>query len=131
MYSLASGADNHPNMPRANKPVVVSRYHLEQSVVDYANTFFDFIPFDDCRASEWRTIADAVMVRGETITSKDVQELGPKLRFVGKHGVGTNAIAVKELAAKGIKTMNAPGVNVGHYTSINSSTRREPWQNLP
>ena len=117
-------------MPRANKPVVVSRYHLEQSVVDYANAFFDFIPFDDCRASQWRQIADAVMVRGESITSKDVQDLGPRLKFVGKHGVGTNAIAVKELAVKGIKTMNAPGVNVSHHTIFTLTIRRALWQNL-
>lgn len=52
------------------------------------------------------------MVRSQKLTPEDVASIGPQLRFVGKHGVGVDAIDVKGLKAKGVTVMNTPGVNV-------------------
>ena len=102
-------------MPVNARPTVVCRYPLEQSVVDYGKSLFDFVPHDDPRAAEWKTNADAIMLRTIVLSPKEVPEIGERLKYVGKHGVGTNTIAVKELAERGILTMNSAGVNVGSF----------------
>lgn len=57
-------------------------------------------------------------------SAKEVMDIGSRLKYVGKHGVGTNAIVVAELAQKGILTMNSAGVNVSDVTERASPTLR-------
>jgi lactate dehydrogenase-like 2-hydroxyacid dehydrogenase len=111
-------------MPATTKPVVVALYPLEPALIEYGRTKLDLIPHDDPRAKDWRQIAEGVLVRTVEITKKDVAEIGPKLKFVGKHGVGTNVIAVKELKEKGVLTMNTPGVNVRSASRCTSHSGR-------
>lgn len=99
-------------MPTTTKPVVVALYPLEPSLIEYGRARLDLITYDDPRAKEWKQIAEGVMVRTNAITPKDVVDIGPQLKFVVKHGVGVNVIAVEELKSKGVLVMNTPGVNV-------------------
>jgi lactate dehydrogenase-like 2-hydroxyacid dehydrogenase len=95
------------------KPRVFARYPLDETVEAHARRFFQLTTCDDPAINNWRQEAEAVMVRIESVTEEDAKVVGQQLKFVCKHGVGTDQIAVKALAAKGIVTMNMAGVNVG------------------
>ena len=53
---------------------------------------------------------DAILVGLEQVT-EDIIENAPKLKVIGKHGVGIDNIAVKTAAKREIKVVNAPGTN--------------------
>jgi lactate dehydrogenase-like 2-hydroxyacid dehydrogenase len=104
------------------KPRVFARYPLDDIVEAHARQFFQLTTYDDPNAANWRQEAEAVMVRIESITEEDAKACGPQLKFVCKHGVGTDQIAVQALAARGIMTMNMAGVNVCSFFNGTSNT---------
>lgn len=55
--------------------------------------------------------ADGVIVRSATRITADVMDKAPKLRVIGRAGVGVDNIDVKAATAKGIVVMNAPDGN--------------------
>jgi D-3-phosphoglycerate dehydrogenase / 2-oxoglutarate reductase len=55
--------------------------------------------------------ADALIVRSETLVTRDVLEAGPKLRIVARAGVGVDNIDVESATELGILVLNAPGAN--------------------
>lgn len=97
-----------------HKPRLFARYPLDEVVEAHARRFFQLTTYDDPAIVNWRQEAEAVIVRIESVTEEDVKVIGDQLKFVCKHGVGTDQIAVKALAARGILTMNMAGVNVCH-----------------
>ncbi|WVW86491.1 hypothetical protein I302_108539 [Kwoniella bestiolae CBS 10118] len=101
-----------------HKPRVFCLYPIDDSVREYAEQHFDFTCEPDPKVKSWREEAEAVMVRSNTITPSDVKVLGPAFKFVGKHGVGVDAIAVKELKERGITVMNTPGVNASAVAEL-------------
>ena len=99
-------------MPIATRPRLSSLYKLDDEVRDHAEQYFDLICPGEAGHEHWRTQAEGLMLRGEAITSEDVQQIGDKLKYVSKHGVGVDRLDVKGLRAKGITVTNTPGVNV-------------------
>lgn len=97
-----------------------SLYKLDDSVREHAEKHFDLICPGENGHEHWRSQADGVMLRGETISSEDVQQLGDNLKFVSKHGVGVDRLDIKGLRARGITITNTPGVNVGRINMRNS-----------
>jgi lactate dehydrogenase-like 2-hydroxyacid dehydrogenase len=91
---------------------VYSLYKLDDQVRAHAEAHFDLVSPGDAGWEQWRTEAEGVMLRGETIDAEDVRQIGSKLRFVSKHGVGMDKVDVKGLRARGVTLMNTPGVNV-------------------
>ena len=59
-------------------------------------------------------VADAVamVVRSETKVSKKVLEAAPKLRVVGRAGVGVDNVDVEAATQRGVVVMNSPA---GHH----------------
>lgn len=55
--------------------------------------------------------ADALLVRSKTKVDSDLLELGAKLKFVGRAGVGVDNIDVASASKKGIIVANVPGGN--------------------
>lgn len=55
--------------------------------------------------------ADGLIVRSETKVSSDLMDVLPKLRVIGRAGVGVDNIDVKGATARGIVVMNAPDGN--------------------
>ena len=55
--------------------------------------------------------ADGVIVRSATLITADLMDKAPKLRVIGRAGVGVDNIDVKAATAKGIVVMNAPDGN--------------------
>ncbi|WWC95057.1 hypothetical protein V866_001909 [Kwoniella sp. B9012] len=101
-----------------HKPRVFCLYPVDDSVKEYAERYFDFTCEPNTKVKLWREEAEAVMVRSNKITPEDVKMLGPAFKFVGKHGVGVDAIAVKELKERGIRVMNTPGVNASAVAEL-------------
>ena len=55
--------------------------------------------------------ADALIVRSATKVTAELLERAPKLRVVGRAGVGVDNIDVEEATHRGILVMNTPGGN--------------------
>jgi D-3-phosphoglycerate dehydrogenase len=55
--------------------------------------------------------ADGLVVRSETKVTKDVMDAAPKLRVIGRAGVGVDNIEVAAATTRGIVVMNAPDGN--------------------
>jgi D-3-phosphoglycerate dehydrogenase len=55
--------------------------------------------------------ADALIVRSATRVTSDLLEAGPRLRVVGRAGVGVDNIDVDAATARGVLVMNTPGGN--------------------
>lgn len=55
--------------------------------------------------------ADALLVRSKTKVRADLLDLGKKLKFVGRAGVGVDNIDVAFASKKGIMVVNVPGGN--------------------
>src|SRR5262245_6197281 len=54
---------------------------------------------------------DAMVVRSETKVTQKVMESAPRLRVVGRAGVGTDNVNVEAATQRGIVVMNTPGGN--------------------
>ena len=77
------------------------------------------------------TDADALIVRSATRVTKDLIEHAPKLRVVGRAGVGVDNIALDAATHRGVLVMNTPGgnaVSVAEHTMalLLSLARRVP-----
>ena len=60
-----------------------------------------------------RTIAryDGIIVRSATKITKDVLESAPRLKVIGRAGIGLDNIDVSAASRKGVVVMNTPGAN--------------------
>ena len=54
---------------------------------------------------------DAMVVRSETKVTRKLMEAAPKLRVVGRAGVGVDNVDVEAATARGVVVMNTPGGN--------------------
>lgn len=59
--------------------------------------------------------ADAILVRSSDLHAL---ELGPRLKAIGRAGVGTNNIPVAEVSRRGIPVFNAPGANANAVAEL-------------
>ncbi|MCI0541026.1 MAG: phosphoglycerate dehydrogenase, partial [Verrucomicrobiales bacterium] len=66
-----------------------------------------------CEAELLPLVADveAMVVRSETKVTRNVMEAAPRLRVVGRAGVGTDNVDVESATQRGIVVMNTPGGN--------------------
>src|ERR1043165_7464442 len=55
--------------------------------------------------------AEAMIVRSETKVTRKVMEAAPKLRVVGRAGVGVDNVDVDAATERGVAVMNTPGGN--------------------
>ena len=55
--------------------------------------------------------AEAIVVRSETKISQKVLDAAPKLRVVGRAGVGVDNVDVEAATKRGVVVMNTPGGN--------------------
>ena len=95
----------------SSKIRVYSLYPLADSIKTTAAQHFQLICPDDEGHDAWRDDAEGIMVRSTPITVEDVAAL-KKCRYIAKHGVGTDRLALKALKAKDIVVMNTAGINV-------------------
>jgi D-3-phosphoglycerate dehydrogenase / 2-oxoglutarate reductase len=87
--------------------------------------------------------ADALVVRSAVQVTADVLAKAPKLRVIGRAGVGTDNVDLEAATAAGVLVMNTPGGNAAsvaehavalmlamarHIPQANSSTRSGKWE---
>ncbi len=59
----------------------------------------------------WAAEADALVVRSETKVSRTLMEAAPRLKVVGRAGVGVDNVDVEAATQRGVVVMNTPGGN--------------------
>src|SRR5213080_2614351 len=87
--------------------------------------------------------ADALLVRSAVQVTKDVLAKAPKLRVIGRAGVGVDNVDLEAATAAGVLVMNTPGGNAisvaGHTLALmlamarhipqaNASTKSGKWE---
>lgn len=75
---------------------------------------FDVISVDDSSSEEFVSElagADALIVRSATKVTRDMLSLGPRLKAVGRAGVGVDNVDIPAATEKGVAVFNAPGGN--------------------
>jgi len=87
--------------------------------------------------------ADALLVRSAVQVTKEVLAQAPKLRVIGRAGVGVDNVDLEAATAAGVLVMNTPGGNAisvaehtlalmlamaRHVTQANASTRGGKWE---
>lgn len=92
------------------KPTVYLLDTFHPTALALATSLFDCIHPGDPRHASWREDARYLLVRGSYVTAEDIAS-APKLKAIGKQGVGTDKIDAAACAARGIKILNTPGVN--------------------
>ena len=87
-------------------------------IADSAAAFLrDHAAVLDPPASGWEARADAVIVRASRVDAAAIAA-APRLRVIGKHGVGTDNIALDAAAARGITVCNTPAANAGAVAEL-------------
>lgn len=76
----------------------------------------DVVLWDDPACGDWAE-AEGVIVRAATVTREQI-DAAPKLKVIGKHGIGVNAIDVDAAAAKGITVVYTPTANVNSVAEL-------------
>ncbi|PCD38511.1 hypothetical protein AU210_006985 [Fusarium oxysporum f. sp. radicis-cucumerinum] len=99
-----------PMADSATKPelYILSDFHPE--AVKYAQESFDCILYGDPRTENWHSHATAILIKDYYITEDDLAS-APKLRVIGKQGVGLDKIDVEACKRHNVKVCNTPGVN--------------------
>jgi D-3-phosphoglycerate dehydrogenase len=99
----------------ANKTVVVlDPYHKDAIAMLLSTPELDVVLPDDPRKSQWREIADGVILRSNTrLTAEDFStaSASKKLQVVVKQGVGVDNIDLEGAKAAGIAVHNTPALN--------------------
>ena len=87
--------------------------------------------------------AEAILIRSAVKITKEIFELAPKLRVIGRAGVGVDNVDCDEATARGVVVMNTPGgnaISVAEHTlafilslarsvpSANASTKSGKWE---
>src|ERR1700759_5757815 len=67
------------------------------------------------------TDADAIVVRSATFVDGPMMEKAPKLRVIGRAGVGVDNVDLDSATRRGIVVMNTPGGNAGSDAVPSSS----------
>ena len=110
---MAPSAVTPPTTPSSSPPHKPTVYVLDAfhpTALSLANTLFNCIHPSDPQYSSWRENARYLLVRGSCVTAEDIAS-APRLKAIGKQGVGTDKIDAAACRARGIKILNTPGVN--------------------
>lgn len=99
-----------PSSSPSNKPTVYLLDSFHPHALSLANTLFNCILPSDPQHGSWRQNARYLLVRGSFVTAEDIAS-APRLKAIGKQGVGIEKIDAAACQARGIKVLNTPGVN--------------------
>ena len=92
------------------KVFVRAPIHEDAVALLRADSRIETITWDQPEAANWEEEADAVILRGTNISGEEIQRAA-KLKVIGRHGAGVDAVDLSAAEAKGIKVMNTPFEN--------------------
>lgn len=84
---------------------------IHQAAVDRLRSETGVVLWDDPAIGNWLDEADAIIVRTFQVRAPDIAR-GKKLKAVGKHGIGVDAIDVADARKAGIEVVYTPYENV-------------------
>ncbi|EUC32880.1 hypothetical protein COCCADRAFT_97509 [Bipolaris zeicola 26-R-13] len=99
-----------PSAGKEAKPTVYLLDTFHPTAVKHAQSLFDAVLPDDSRHAEWREKAEYLLIRSSYLTADDVKS-APRLKALGKQGVGIDKIDAAACRERDIKIFNTPGVN--------------------
>jgi D-3-phosphoglycerate dehydrogenase len=76
----------------------------------------DVLTWDDPRSADWSQ-ADAVIVRAAQVTRAQIAA-APRLRVIGKHGIGVNAIDLDAARERGVRVVYTPTASVNSVAEL-------------
>lgn len=100
-----------------NRPIVYVLDKFHPDAITYCQERFRTILPGDKGHSTWRDNAEYLLIRSSHLTAEDVAA-SPRLKAIGKQGVGIDKIDAKACAARDIKIFNTPGVNAQAVAEI-------------
>ncbi|WP_151550114.1 MULTISPECIES: phosphoglycerate dehydrogenase [Corynebacterium] len=119
-------------MTETTRPVVLIADKLAQSTVDALGDAVEVRWVDGPNRPELLAAvadADALLVRSATTVDKEVLDAAPKLKIVGRAGVGLDNVDIDAATEQGVMVANAPTSNIHsaceHAISLLLSTARQ------
>jgi D-3-phosphoglycerate dehydrogenase len=76
----------------------------------------DVLTWDDPGSTDWSQ-ADAVIVRAAVVTRSRIMA-APRLKVIGKHGIGVNAIDVEAARERGVQVVYTPTANINSVAEL-------------
>ncbi|WP_066527067.1 phosphoglycerate dehydrogenase [Corynebacterium bouchesdurhonense] len=114
------------------KPVVLIADKLAQSTVDALGDAVEVKWVDGPNRAELLAAvpeADALLVRSATTVDREVIEAAPKLKIIGRAGVGLDNVDIPAATERGVMVANAPTSNIHsaceHAIALLLSTARQ------
>lgn len=92
------------------KVFVRSPIHPDAVALLRADPRVETVTWDDPAAGEWEKEADAVILRGMNISGDEIRRAA-RLKVIGRHGAGVDAVDMEAAKDKGIAVMNTPFEN--------------------
>ncbi|NLF91461.1 MAG: phosphoglycerate dehydrogenase, partial [Corynebacterium marinum] len=115
-----------------SKPVVLIADKLAPSTVDALGDAVEVRWVDGPNTPELLAAvpeADALLVRSATTVTREVLEAAPKLKIVGRAGVGLDNVDIDAATERGVMVVNAPTSNIHsaaeHAVPLLLSTARQ------
>ncbi|MFN9991952.1 MAG: NAD(P)-dependent oxidoreductase [Phycisphaerales bacterium] len=95
------------------RPIVIQTEELSASAHDWLASRCDVrvCSVDDPKFASLLSIADALVIRTYTKVDRALLAQAPKLRVVGRAGVGLENVDVQACAARGVQVLNTPDAN--------------------
>lgn len=90
---------------------------IHQAAVERLKQQCQAVLWDDPAIKNWREDADAIIVRTFEVRKADIDKC-KKLKVVGKHGIGVDAIDVADAKQAGIKVVYTPYENVDSVAEL-------------
>lgn len=112
LSALPPLADGRAGAPERLKIVVSDNIHAVAR--EQLGTIGDIVDVDGTNVPQLLSAlhdADALVVRSETLVTRDVLAAGPRLKVVARAGVGVDNIDVDAATRAGVIVLNAPGAN--------------------
>lgn len=109
-----------PTSPRPSsnsataRPLVVQTERLDADAAAWLSERADLVacaPGEEPRFSELLTRAEALVVRTYTVVDTALLDRAPRLRVVGRAGVGLDRIDLRACAARGVRVVHTPDAN--------------------
>lgn len=83
---------------------------VHESVINKARESFEVVAYPESRDGDWKSEADALIVRTWVVTREDIAQ-AKSLKIIAKHGVGVDNIDVEAAQEYGVVVTNTPSAN--------------------
>ena len=91
--------------------------HADAVALLRADSRVNIVTWDDPGVGRWEQEADGVILRGMNISGDEIRRAA-RLKVIGRHGAGVDAVDLDAAREKGVIVMNAPFENAQSVTEL-------------